>query len=534
MPQPQPDVRAAAGSGRAQIVRAATIVMTAFIASRILGVVRDMVITYYFGIDSLEAEAYALAIRLPDTIFYILAGGALGSAFIPTFSAYFVRDDPEGGWRLFSAIINLVTIVSGVVAAVTAVFAPQLIAYSLPGLVSQNPELLELTVRLTRVMLISPVIFGVSGVIMGALNARQHFLLPSLAPVIYNLGIIAGAVIWAPDVMGLAIGTIVGATGHLLIQIPGVWQQQGRYLPLLTWRDSGVQQVLRLMGPRILGLSFGQLNHLITPLLAQAMVAGSIPALNFGWRIMIMPHGILGQALGIAAFPTFATLAAQSALAEMRRILADTLRLIFFLGLPITVLMSLLRRPIVSLLFGRGDCDAACVEFVAWALLFYTVGLIALTGLEVISRAFYALGDTITPVAAGVIQLIAMILLSLWLSYGLFPLFGWLPLGGVALAASLANLLEMGLLLWWLRGRLGGVDGRYLGRGLVRMVIAASLMALSSGLLQQALTVPPLWELMYISLLGGTVYLLVSFWLNVTELQHLLFYGRQRFRLPRP
>jgi putative peptidoglycan lipid II flippase len=533
MPEPQSESSAAVAAGsRAQIVRAATVVVVAFIASRLLGLLRDVVITYYFGIDTLEAEAYAIAIRFPDTIFYIIAGGALGSAFIPTFSAYFVRGDVAGGWRLFSAVVNLVLAVTGVVAAFTALFAPEIISLAVPDMVAGSPELLALSVRLTRVMLISPLIFGVSGVVMGALNARQHFLLPAVAPIVYNLGIIAGVVLWAPDATGLALGTVAGAAGHLAVQLPGLRRQQAIYKPILTLHDAGVRQVLRLMGPRVLGLSFSQLNHLVTLLLAQGMVEGSVVALDRAWKLMIMPHGILGQALGIAAFPTLATLAAQSAYGEMRRILADTMRLIYFLGLPATIMMIGLRQPIVALLFERGECGPDCVDFISWALLFYTIGLISLTALEVISRAFYALGDTVTPVLAGLLQLAGMLFLGWWLSYRLFAEVGWLQLGGVALGASLANMLEAGVLLWLLRGRLGGIDGRHLLAGFGSMTLAGALLGGTLLLVAYLTTGAGIWLRLVMAVsIGGAAYLGASWLLAVAEVRQLFIYGRRRLRL---
>ena len=174
---PQPETEPIP-SDRSRIIQAASLVGFAFVISRLLGIVRDAIINYLFGISSLEANAYFVANRFPETIFLIIAGGALGSAFIPTFSAYFVRDNASGGWRLFSTIINLVTIIMTLVAAIAALLAPQIITLFYPDLIASEPGMLETTVALMRVMLITPIIFGASGVIMSALNARQHFLLP--------------------------------------------------------------------------------------------------------------------------------------------------------------------------------------------------------------------------------------------------------------------------------------------------------------------------------------------------------------------
>jgi putative peptidoglycan lipid II flippase len=529
----QPDAeRQSSAADHTRIIQAAAIVGAAFVVSRLLGIVRDAVISYYFGISSIEANAYFIASRFPETIFYIIAGGALGSAFIPTFSAYFVRDDEDGGWRLFSAIINLITIVMTIVAGLTAIFAPQIITFFYNDLIAENPQLLDMTVRLMRVMLITPIIFGISGVVMGALNARQHFLLPAVAPIVYNLGIIGGAVAFAPNVMGLAIGSVVGALGHLLVQIPGLFAKGARYSFIFSLRDAGVRQVLRLMAPRVLGLSFGQLNHLLIQFMARSMVIGSIPALSLAWRIMIMPQGIIGQALAIAAFPTFATLAARSALDEMRRIVADTLRLIFFFSLPAAVLLMILRIPVVNVVFQRGQFDETATEFVAWALLFYALSLIGLAAIEIISRAFYAMEDTLTPVLVGMLQLVSMWLMGYLLANLIFPSLNWLQLGALALGYTISTLLELILLLWLLRRKMGGLEGWRMLDGIWRMSLATVIMAIITwlvfGQLSQAAA---FWQLAGAGLAGGVTYLGVSYLLRISELQEIVTSLRKRFRI---
>ncbi len=526
MTQPEVDP---VSDDRLRIIQAAGIIGAAFVVSRLLGVVRDAAFNFYYSIDSLEANAYFIANGFPEIIFYIVAGGALGSAFIPTFSAYFVRDDAHGGWRLFSAIINLIAIASTAIAAIAALFAPQLISFFYPDLVAGDPELLDTAVALMRILLLTTIIFGVSGVIMAALNARQHFLLPAIAPIIYNLGIIAGIVLLAPNVMGIALGAVIGAIGHLAIQLPGLRRYAAEYTPLLTVKDPGVRQVLRLMLPRVLGLSFGQLNHLLIRFLAQSMIIGSIPALGFAWRITIMPLAIIGQALAIAAFPTLATLAAEQAYDKMRRILSDTLRLIFFLSLPAAILLILLRRPIVTLLFQRGQFSAESTEFVAWALLFFGMSLVGLTAIEIIARAFYALEDTWTPVLVGALQLIAMWLIGLWLSRSVFPAYGWLELGALALGYSISTFLELGLLLWLLSRKMGGVDGRRLFNGLWRMLLATLVMIGTTWItMEQIAGLHVFWQLLIAGMVGAATYIVASLILGVQEIRQLAVYGRER------
>jgi putative peptidoglycan lipid II flippase len=223
---PEPPVAPPATSGRAQVVHAAQIVSAAFILSRVLGLARDIVIAHYFGATEVGVNAYRLANRFPETIFIIVAGGALSSAFIPVFAGHFARDDAQGGWRLFSGVLNLALLILVIVAAIVGIFAETFLLLYLPDLAAE-PELLAETTVLLRILLLSTVIFGASGIVMAALNARQHFLLPALAPSIYNLGIIGGALL-APLGLGiraLAWGAVAGAAGHLLVQLPGLRQQ---------------------------------------------------------------------------------------------------------------------------------------------------------------------------------------------------------------------------------------------------------------------------------------------------------------------
>lgn len=525
-------VDSTSSQNRSVVLRAAGLVGAAMLLSRVVGLVREMVTRSSLGVLTIDATSYELAKAIPETIFLIIAGGAIGSAFIPTFAAYFADDDEPGAWRLFSAVINLITLVLVVIALLAMIFAPQIVTFFYRDNIALQPELLDQTVRLMRIMLISPVIFGASGVIMGALNARQHFLLPALAPTVYNLGIIAGALILGPSIgtaMGLAVGTVVGAAGHLLIQLPALVQKHARYSPLLTLRDPGVVKVLWLMAPRVLGLSFSELNKLFIVYLSGSMALGTLPAFNAAFRLIILPQGILGQALGIAAFPTLSTLAAQQAYGEMRRIIAGSLRLLLFLGMPVTIALMLLRQAIVSILFERGLFGAESTDLVASALLLMSLGLVALLLLEVIARSFYALSDTLTPVLAGGVQVLMMIVLTFWLRDAIFAPRGWLPLGALALGYSLSNYAEVVALLWLLRRRVGGLDGRRLLKGFWRITAASLLMAASMALVISRLGITSLWlQLVLGGLVGSVVYVVACWLLRVEEMRQVIAFGRSR------
>ncbi len=471
--------------GGRQIAQAATLVMALFVVSRVLGLARQMVVGAMFGTGG-NLDAYLAANRISDTVFLIVAGGALGSAFIPIFADHLENKDYAGAWQLASSVANLALIVLAALAALTAVFAPVLVQTIIaPGFAAPQQAL---TTSLLRLMLISPVIFGVSGIVMGALNAHQHFLLPALAPVVYNLSIIGGALLLGPrvGVRGMAVGVVVGSALHLLVQVPGLVRYGARYVPGLGLNNPSVREVGRLMLPRMLGTAIVQLNFVVNNSLASGLGEGAVSAINYAWLLMLLPQGVFAQAVGTAAFPTFAAQAARGEQAEMRSTLAATLRAVFALCLPATVGLVALGRPLVVLLFERGAFETTSTEAVVWALALYALGLVGHAGLEIIARAFYALHDTFTPVWVGGLAMGINVALSLTLP-GLFGGVGYPPHAGLALANSVATLLELVALLLLIRRRMGGLDGRRIlttcaKSGLASLVMGAVLLGWQAAL----------------------------------------------------
>ncbi|MFN8445687.1 MAG: murein biosynthesis integral membrane protein MurJ [Caldilineaceae bacterium] len=457
-----------------RIASATLIVMVFFVLSRVTGLLREMIVAAQFG-ASAELDAYLAAFRVPDLLFQLVAGGALGSAFIPTFAGHWVKQDQAGAWLLFSRVLNLITLILIGLAGLAALFALPLMQHLIaPGF---SPAQQQLAAGLMRWMLISTVIFGASGLIMGALNATQHFLLPAAAPVLYNVAIMAGAWFLAPTfgVRGMVIGVVVGAFAHLLVQVPGLWGRGARYTPSLTVSDPGVQEVMRLMGPRVLGLFFVQLHFLVNTILASGLDEGRLAALNYAWMLMLLPQGVFAQAIATAIFPTFAAQIAAGDPKSMQRTFGQTLRTVLFLTLPAAVGLFVLRQPLVAMLFQRRQFSAEDTQLVGYALQFYAIGLTAHSLLEIVVRAFYALHDTWTPVVVGVASMVANILLSLLLVRPLEH-------GGLALANSSATMIEMLFLLWLLRRRMGGIDERKLWKSLLKSGIAALGMGLLVGL----------------------------------------------------
>lgn len=509
------------------IAKAATLVMVFFALSRVVGLVRDVVIASQFGVNP-EYEAYLAAFRLPDLLFNVISGGALGSAFIPTFTGYLARDDEAGAWRLASAIINWVLLILIVVSFIAGIFAPTVVNIFVPEFdLTQK----MLTVSLMRWLLISTVIFGVSGLLMGILNAHQHFLLPALAPIIYNLAIVGGAWFLGPTwgVYGLTIGVVVGALGHLLIQVPGVWRYGLRYEWLLAPSDPGVRQVARLMGPRMLGLAAIQLNFVWDTFLASSLPTGSLAGLDYGRRVMLLPQGVIAQAVAAAAFPTFAALVAQEAWDDLQGALTSTLRSVFYLTVPASVGLILLGRPIVQILYERNAFDAAATQATVWALWFYTVGLVAHSAVEILTRAFYALHNTRTPVWIGVVAMGLNVLFSLGLMV-IFGGLGWAAHGGIALASSLAIGVELVWLVMALRYQPGALSLKPLVKPLLRISFAAGVMAVVLVGLQAVLGEVTPWLMVVSGIgLGGLVYVGVSFALGAEE--PVLVWGQIRRRL---
>lgn len=496
-----------------QLFRAASLVMVFFIVSRLLGLVREAVIAYQFG-TSAEMDAYLAAFRVPDFLFYVVSGGALGSAFIPVFTGYLSRQELPAAWRLASSVINSVLLVLGVLCIGVAMMAPVLVRTLYPDF---SPAQQTLTTELMRWMLLATVIFGVSGVAMGILNAHQHFLLPALAPVMYNLGIIAGAGLLGSTwgVRGLTVGVVIGAVAHLVVQLPGLVRHQLRYYPIFGWHDEGLREVLRLMAPRMVGIAAVQINFVVTTILASGLASGSLTALNYGWIIMLLPQGVIAQSVATALFPTLAALAAQDEAAEMRRVFGTTLRSLLFLTLPATAGLIVWGKPVIRLLFERGEFDTVSTEATAWALSFFALGLVGHAVVEIATRAFYALKNTQTPVMIAVAAMVINVILSVALMW-LFARWHYPPHGGLALANSIAVTLEMIVLLFMLRPAMGGLVEPGFGQALRGMVGAT--LGMGGGL--YLLPSEAGWMLSLGGIIGGAgVYLGLAYLLGLSEVK---------------
>jgi putative peptidoglycan lipid II flippase len=516
-------------TGSRRIARAASVVMVGMALSSLTGLAATILISKAFGTSS-QLDAYSAANRLTEILFNLMAGGALASAFVPTFTGFLTRDDQGGAWRLTSSIGNLIFLGLGSASLLAAIFAPWLVRHVLaPGFT--DPAQVALTVLLLRVMLLSPVIFALSGLLMGVLNAQQHFALPALAPACYRLGQIIGLAVLVPrwGILGLAWGVVLGSALHLLVQLPALARYPLHYQWTLGLRDASTRLVGALMLPRLVGVGVVQLNFLVNTILASGMPEGSLAAITLAFALMIMPQAVLAQSAGIAALPTFSDQVARGELGAFRTAVADTLRGLTFVSLPASLGLVLLREPIVALLLERGAFTAESTQMVAWALLWYAAGLVGHSLLEIAARGFYALQDTRTPVAVGAGAMGLNVILSLVFSRA-FPRWGWMPHGGLALANSVATAIECTILLALLRRRTGGLDGARLRPGLAASLGSTLAMGLCLwGWLLATKGLAP-WVRGGVGVaLGAAVYLLAAWWMKAPEARQLSLAVRRRW-----
>jgi putative peptidoglycan lipid II flippase len=534
-----------------QIARAAGTVMFAFAFGQLIGLLRRILVAQAFGAGA-ELDAFIAANRVSETLFNLVAGGALGSAFIPTFTGLLAKDEKKAAWKLASAVANWVVLVLSLLAALIAFFAPQIVRYALAPGFSADPAQFSLTVNLLRIQLLSAILFGVSGLIMGILNSHQVFLIPALTPSMYQFGMIFGVLVLTPKmgIYGLAWGVVIGALFHLLLQVPALLKLPGRdnfsrpareekglksllqgshnYTFTLGIGDGNTYEVIRLMGPRLLGVTVVQLNFWVNTWLASRMVSGSVAGIEYGFALMLMAQVAIAQSVATAAMPTFSAQYALGKLDDVRNSLSATIRGVLLLAVPAAVGLIILRKPLVALLYQRGEFDARSTELVAWALLWYAVGLVGHSVMEILARAFYALHDTKTPVFVGIGAMSLNVIFSITFS-ALFEQVGWMPHGGLALANSLATALEMVLLMILMRKRLGGVNGKSIMRGFWQASLAAAGMGVVLFWWTQAQTKSATWVVSLGGLvLGGAVYLFGVWLLGVPELRQLFGFLRRR------
>jgi putative peptidoglycan lipid II flippase len=482
MPTGDTPAAAAGADSRADRLntRAAAVVGLAVLCSRVLGLAREQIFAALFGGGRIM-DAFTIAFRIPNLLRDLFAEGALSTAFVTVFTKTAALEDDAAAWRLANKVATLAGVTLSAITVLGILTAPWLVAVLAPGF---DPDKAALTVTLTRVMYPFILLVSLAALVMGMLNARSVFGVPAMASSFFNLGsIVAGVLLglWLDPhfgqraILGLAIGTLIGGALQLLVQLPTLHAQGYAWRADFHWRDPGVRAILRLMGPSVIAASTTQVNVLINSVFASRLGDGPTFWLTVAFRLMQLPLGIFGVALGTVALPLLARMAATGNITAFRSELARGMRLAFLMTIPASVGLMVLAEPIISVLYQHGRFGAHETAESAGALRFYAIGLCGYAALKVLVNAFYALDKRKTPMVVSCLAVGVNLLLN-WI----FTLqLGW---GHRGLAFSTACVATSNFLILYvlMRAHLGTLESRAMLRLLGKIAVATScLLAIS-------------------------------------------------------
>lgn len=455
------------------ILSAALIMMFLVLASRVLGLARNRLLAHFFPIDLLDS--YRLAFFVPDLIANILITGTLSVAFIPVFTNYLSSNDEKEGWKVASSILNICLLFFGVIAILVFIFIPVIYSFN-PGLAS-DPEKLNLAANLTRIILFGEFILIIGSFLTSVLQSFHRFIIPALAPVLYNLGIIAG-ILWFRPVFGLygvAWGVVAGALLHAIIQFFLVRKLGYKYKFKLEFKNPGVGRIIKLSLPRAVGIAFAQGEWGVSLYLSLLLISGSAAVLGFANDIQNFPIGLFGITFATAAFPTLSSEWALGKIQEFKATFLSTLHQILYLTVPLSVLFIVLRIPIVRIMLGTGYFDWNSTVATAVAASYFAIGIFAQSCLFLLIRAFYSLHDAGTPLKVALGSLIFHTVLSA--SFVYFVAKGsYVPVSYIALASSITGIATFIVLLFLLDKKIGGFGRRKLFLPAFKIFLSSFLM----------------------------------------------------------
>ncbi len=465
-------------SPKRSVGRAAGIVSFCTFLSRIFGLIRDQLFAALLG-AGFYSDAYVIAFRIPNLLRDLFAEGALSSAFVPTFTEHEVKRSIDDAWKLANLVIGVLLAVVGSLTLIGMIFTPQLVALIAPGF-DAVPGKGDLTVLLTRIMFPFLPIVAISALFMGMLNVKEKFAIPAFAPVMFNLvSIVFGIALWTMEmnprsaVIGWSIGTLLGGLAQGLIQVPGLWRFGWRWKPTIQgWRESeGLRQIFRLMLPSVIGLSATQVNILVNSILASLLEQGAPSWLNYSFRLMQLPIGVFGVAIGMVTLPRVSRDAASSADDAFRKNLSASMNLVWVLTIPSALGLWILSEPIIRLIYQHGAFHASDTTATAAGLAFFAIGLPAYAAVKVIAPAFFARKDSKSPMIASMTAVTMNITSNLLL-------YKTLGFRGLALGTSVSALTNLFLLMFWFQKKHLGLPMRELIDRVFRILLASLAMAL--------------------------------------------------------
>lgn len=511
------------------IIKSTLMLMVLFLIAKGISLVQTFIIARTFGIGA-EWDAYVAAAKIPDTIVLLLGGGALGYAFIPIFSGYLAKGDTEGAWKLASHVVNTIFSAALIASILAFIFTPWLMENVIAS--GFEPETMALSISLMRTLLIGTLIFSVSGIVMGILHSHNHFLLPALAPIFNDLGILFGVVFLLGrfGVHGMVYGSIIGALLHLGIQIPGLIRYKAKWSFELGLNDPTLWRVVRLMLPRLAGLAVFNFNFIVMNNIASQLGEGAVAGLDWGWKLMQIPETLIGSAMGIVIFPTLAALSETEDELGKRNAMSGALKFIMITSIPSAIGLILIGRPLLGLLEG-GAFNADATDLVYGTLATFTLGLIVHSMLEVVARSFYADKDTLTPLWGSLGGAGINLVLSLWLTGILASqVLNVENVKWLGLANSLGVMFEVGFLLVILRRRWHGINENSLIMITIKTVAASLIMGVAVIAVQQGFATLGLeGRLLYTVaqlgvqvIIGGIVFLIATIILGIEEVKMII------------
>jgi putative peptidoglycan lipid II flippase len=461
-----------------KVTRATLILAIFFGLDKVFAFVRQIVIARQFGLSA-ELDVFNVANNVPDLLFALISGGAMGMAIIPILAEELTKGGRPAAWNLFSKIANLAFMVTAVLAIIIALAAGPIVQSEVGIAPGFTLEQQHLVINLMRINLVATLIFSISGLVMSGLQANQHFLLPAMAPLFYNVGQIFGAVILAPakgytlgpitlpgfgmGVYGLVYGVVIGAVLHLAIQIPGLIKYQFHWSPGLGLNTEPVRKVLSLMGPRLITMFSIQLIFIIRDNLASRLEQGAVTSLTYGWMIFQVPETLIGTAIGIALLPTLSEQFSRHDYDGFRESVNKAINVLLALTIPIGVVLSFGLQPLLELAFGFG---AQGTELLMWVVRAYMLGLLGQSLVEVATRSFYARQDAILPMG------MAVLTLGLYFAFS-SQFYRWLGAPGISLSDTLAFSIEAVILLIILSRKLS--EPIKIGPSALRAIAAGAL-----------------------------------------------------------
>lgn len=508
-----------------RLTRISLLLAIFFGVDKILGVLRTAIIGRQFELSE-ELDVFNAANNLPDMLFALISGGALAIAFIPVLSEVLTKEGRKSSWKLFSGVANLAFLVTGLLAIIIALLAGPFVRGELgiaPGFTSGQQNLV---VQLMRLNLIATLIFSISGLVMASLQANQHFLLPAISPLLYDIGQIFGALILAPTegyqiggftlpafglgIHGLVYGVIIGACLHLLIQLPGLIKFKFKWCPRIDFKDPAFRKVMRLMGPRLVSMVFIQLIYLARDNLASNMPTGSVTALSNGWLIQQVPETLIGTAIATALLPTLTEHVATENQLGFKNMIERAVKVMIALTLPIAVILSFTSLPLIQVGFGYSLENS---QLVLRATQGYMVGLMGHSIVELGVRSFYANRKPLIPmiVSAGgfVVYLGSALLLKERMASS-----------GIALANSISYSIQAVVLLWLLNRTLP--ESFHLKGTVIRSILSAVLAGLSAWLIFSIIPIPLPPLLLSLCAMGVSAGIaLIPIWREAKLLVHL-------------